>query len=205
MIEQYKKLNGFSKYRIYSDGRVFSEFINRFITPTDDGKGYLQVTLVNDLSKRICIKSHILVAKCWVDNPNNYKEINHKDKNKYNNNYINLEWCNRSYNVSFSSLENQLSKQKALSPMTEDMVKLIPVLLQYHLSIKLISQLYKVGHITIRNVIRHKTWRNLNLTIPKTYYNKGIIELPSIIYDTLKTFNIDNTVLSSRIKRIELV
>lgn len=41
---------------------------------------------------------HRLVAETFCENPNNYNEVNHIDGNKQNNNYANLEWCNRSQN-----------------------------------------------------------------------------------------------------------
>lgn len=45
---------------------------------------------------------HRLVAKAFIDNPNNLNEINHKDEDKSNNRVDNLEWCTKSYNVSYS-------------------------------------------------------------------------------------------------------
>lgn len=44
---------------------------------------------------------HILVATYFVDNPNNYKCINHKDENKTNNHFDNLEWCTKKYNANY--------------------------------------------------------------------------------------------------------
>lgn len=33
-----------------------------------------------------------------MDNPNQFKEVNHKDHNIHNNYYKNLEWCDRFFN-----------------------------------------------------------------------------------------------------------
>ena len=45
----------------------------------------------NKISKQYSV--HRLVAMTFIDNPNNYKIVNHIDENKLNNNVKNLEWC----------------------------------------------------------------------------------------------------------------
>ena len=52
---------------------------------------------------------HRLVAETFIDNPNNYPVINHKDCNKTNNNVNNLEWCTQKQNV-MESFKNGLQK-----------------------------------------------------------------------------------------------
>jgi len=42
---------------------------------------------------------HRLVAETFIDNPNNYKYINHIDGNKLNNNVSNLEFCTQCHNM----------------------------------------------------------------------------------------------------------
>lgn len=66
-----------------------------------NNKGYLQVCLTKN-NKKHTKKIHRLVAESFIPNPNNLSQINHKDKNKQNNNITNLEWCGCEYNVNYS-------------------------------------------------------------------------------------------------------
>lgn len=97
------------------------------------------------------------------------------------------------------------SGQKSISPLTSDMVEIMPELVALGCSIKLIASLFKVGHITIRNIVKRKTWKNLNLTFNRIPFNRNIIQVPNTIYNKLKSFNVDNTVLSNRIIPINSV
>lgn len=56
--------------------------------------------------KRITLRPHRLVARYFVDNPNDYNVVNHIDMNKQNNYYKNLEWCTTKYN------QNEALKKK---------------------------------------------------------------------------------------------
>ena len=55
------------------------------------------------MEKKKTVSVHRLVAMAFVNNPNpdKYKEVNHIDENKLNNNADNLEWCTRSYNQKY--------------------------------------------------------------------------------------------------------
>ncbi len=46
---------------------------------------------------------HRLVAAAFIPNPNDYKEINHKDECKGNNSADNLEWCSRKHNIHYGT------------------------------------------------------------------------------------------------------
>lgn len=205
MIEEYRKLREYPMYRIYNTGRIYSEHSKKFLKRFDDNSGYLQVTLFSGNNKgRKTIKVHILVAKAFIPNLHNLPEVNHINCNKYDNRVSNLEWISKHDNMIHAS-KYSYKNRESLSPLNKDKVRLIPLLLKCGFSIKLIATLYKVGHVTIRNIIQGKTWKHLNLKFPKSEFNRGIIEVDKLIYEKLKTLNVDNTVLNSRVKMLESV
>lgn len=61
---------------------------------------------------------HVLVAKAFIPNPNNFKEINHKDENPLNNHVNNLEWCSHNYNMHYGTLCQRLSIIQKNHPST---------------------------------------------------------------------------------------
>lgn len=79
------------------DGRVMNMISHRWLSICDNGHGYKQV-FVSVKNKRYMRYVHRLVAECYVPNPHNAHEINHKDGDKGNNNADNLEWCTSSEN-----------------------------------------------------------------------------------------------------------
>lgn len=67
-----------------------------------DHHGYKKVHLwKNNKDKPFFV--HRLVAMAFLDNPNNYPQINHKDENKENNEITNLEWCTVAYNNNYGT------------------------------------------------------------------------------------------------------
>jgi len=59
--------------------------------------GYLFVSFsVN--RKKVNRSVHRIIADCFIPNPDNLPQVNHKDCDRTNNNVSNLEWCDASYN-----------------------------------------------------------------------------------------------------------
>jgi hypothetical protein len=85
-----KEVNGFNNYLIYNNGIVFSKNRSKIKNLYELG-GRRKVNLFkNGIAKSFYID--YLVATHFIDNHNNYRHIIHKDGNKLNNNYSNLEW-----------------------------------------------------------------------------------------------------------------
>ena len=60
---------------------------------------YYRVPLTNKEHIKKYYLVHRLVAQTFIDNPNNYPEVNHINGNKLDNTVTNLEWCDRQYNI----------------------------------------------------------------------------------------------------------
>lgn len=98
---QRKKIEGFEWYEIDTNGVVYSNHgkrADKIIPQNLDKLGYPRVNLSLN-GKNFTPRVHKLVAQAFLPNPNNYREVNHKDSNKQNNCVDNLEWCSRHYNM----------------------------------------------------------------------------------------------------------
>lgn len=99
--EIWMDCKGYPNYQISSLGRVWSKKRQIYLKPSKNTSGYLQVSLYTDNGKIKRELIHRLVAIAFLENPNKYPCVNHKDENKENNNITNLEWCSRSYNINY--------------------------------------------------------------------------------------------------------
>lgn len=85
-------------YVIHEDGKIWSNKSNKFLKPLlNNGTGYMHVALRID-GKTINFQIHRLVAQKFHPNPENKREVNHKDGDKTNNHVDNLEWNTSSEN-----------------------------------------------------------------------------------------------------------
>lgn len=94
---EYREIPDYDGYSVSSSGVIKSTKTNRIIsTYVWDGYRYADVRLSGKKSIRI----NRAVALAWVENPDTEKFdiVNHKDGDKENNDYTNLEWSDHSTN-----------------------------------------------------------------------------------------------------------
>lgn len=98
--EEWKPVKGYENtYWVSSLGRVKnSRKIMKFYRINS---GYLCIDFtVNKIKKKFLV--HRLVAITFLNNSNNYPEVNHINEDKNNNAINNLEWCSRRHNTQHS-------------------------------------------------------------------------------------------------------
>ena len=120
MQEIWKDIEGYEGlYQVSNFGRVKSLdryvlrngnslFVKGIVLSQLNNGGYLAVRLCNS-GKYKNYFVHRLVACAFVENLNNYTEVNHIDEDKHNNDFRNLEWCDRKYNVNYGSRADKFS------------------------------------------------------------------------------------------------
>jgi hypothetical protein len=93
-MEEWKIITDYPNYSVSSFGNVRNDKTGRILKKNIGTDGYLRVCL-----NKKCCKIHRLVGLAFIDNPNNYREIDHIYGDKNDNNIINLRWCIRGVNV----------------------------------------------------------------------------------------------------------
>lgn len=123
-MEEWKDIKNYEGlYQISNFGRVKS--LAREKKHSYDSIAHLKEKILNPLNinnyQRVVLRKdnkgtnkfvHRLVAEAFLDNPYNYKEVNHKDENPQNNNANNLEWCNHQYNMNYGTINERRSKSE---------------------------------------------------------------------------------------------
>lgn len=99
IIENAKQIDGYERYLVTRDGKIYDTKYNKYLSTWIDTVGYRQCYLRGEDGKKHSKRIHRLIAKAFVPNPNNYPQVNHKDGNKLNNELSNLEWVTNAQNT----------------------------------------------------------------------------------------------------------
>ena len=131
-MAEWRDIKGFDGYQCSNEGEVRS--LDRVVCGGQNKKGkilklmnnkngYLMVCLYKNGSRKYYLV-HRIIAKTFIQNPNNLPCVNHKDECKKNNFvYINedgsidldksnLEWCDAKYNCNYGTRNKKISKTR---------------------------------------------------------------------------------------------
>ena len=160
-----KQIKGFEDYYVDTEGRVWTNKSGEMKErkPKKTKKGYLQIGLWKN-NKQKTAKVHRLVAMTFLDNPENYEQVNHKNGIKTDNRLENLEWCSPSQNIEHALTEHLFSKgsKHYKSVFTEqDVLDIIKRLEKGERQID-IAREYKVSRSAIWGIKYKINWKHLN-------------------------------------------
>jgi hypothetical protein len=166
-------------YAVTEDGRVWSyprKWISgynskcghdgKFLSLATHSGGYLQVGITKNVVHKHCFV-HRLVATAFIPNPDNKKEVNHKDGNKKNNHYSNLEWATRRENSDHAKKLNLYKPQPTRgskhpdAKVTEDEVLEIRRLQAAGVKRRHILASYPLSKSSYHAIIRRESWTHI--------------------------------------------
>jgi NUMOD4 motif/HNH endonuclease len=162
-MEIWKTIPEFEMYSVSNKGQVRNDLRNRILNLFPVG-GYLMVNLSSNGKKKL-LYVHRLVGLVFVDNPNMYPEINHKNGKKDDNNSENLEWVTRSENIKHAYAINLMKpmqgESSAMSKLTDADVNKIRELRASGIILRELSDRFGVAKSVISNVSNYKAWKHL--------------------------------------------
>lgn len=155
-------------YFISPTGDIFSKYKasrkskSNFLSPKLDKYGYLVIALRTEENKPRFFTIHQLVALTYLGCPPDYMKdptVNHKDGNRLNNHYSNLEWIERSVNSSIRKNKGYgvLNHEAKLTEIQVE--EICELLINSALTLEQIGRLYGVNKSTIHHIKCHKSWK----------------------------------------------
>lgn len=139
--EIWKTVKDYPNYDVSSLGSVRNNKTNKMLKPALNSSGYYRCTLVNNLGNKT-ITIHKLVAICFIENTYNKPTVNHKDRNKVNNNINNLEWA--------THLEQNLHKSKS-SNIRRHALKVLRICCKTGTTLEMYNSLKQASEWIIQN------------------------------------------------------
>lgn len=97
-METWKAMELYPKYEVSTEGRVRNAETHHIYAQWLRKDGYLSMEMWINGKKRGMLV-HRVVALCYLPNPYNLPEVNHKNKIKTDNRPENLEWVTRQENM----------------------------------------------------------------------------------------------------------
>ena len=160
---KWKKIDDYNRYSVSDTGLVRNDKTGRILKTPKAGHGYLVVNLSKNGKRSFTV--HRLVAKAFINNPENKPTVNHFDGDKSNNNVSNLEWATYSENNQHA-LDNGLRKSEDIkgekhgrAKLTEDQVLEIRAIKGK--TYQAIADDYGVSYSAISYIINRKLWKHI--------------------------------------------
>ena len=150
-------MGNIKRLRYYSRNKCYNEIIMK---KASDKQGY-QIISLSKNKKRKTYRVHRLIAKTFIENPQNKKEVNHIDGNKSNNCISNLEWCTRK--------ENLQQSYKTMSPVRNYRECILYKNNQYISAFQSINEACRFAakqyNASYSMLNKHRKWRDIQIVM----------------------------------------
>lgn len=173
-----------TKYYVTENGEVFSSQQGKLkvLKSSVDTSKYHRINLRCDNGKLKKCLVHRLVAICYIPNPDNLPEVNHKNGDKLDNRVCNLEWVTRHQNQQHAfknNLNTNLGSNNGKAILNEKQaVEAYKALLEGQLE-KDIAIRFNVKKEIIKKIKYKATWGHLLKDLPDIevkYKSKSIAD-----------------------------
>ena len=164
-----------NQYKISPYGDIKNIRTGKKLKGAIDKDGYLVYGLPNRNGKIKTRKAHRLVAFTFLKE-SNYFYVNHKNGNKLNNYYKNLEWCDIKYNNKHArdtGLNNITGENNPYSKFKNDLINEICILISEGYTNKQIIDITNIPsksksskHSLISSIRHRKSW----ISVSKVYH-----------------------------------
>lgn len=164
----WKKIPGFSRYDVSSDGFLRSNNYKnsgktKTLKPAWGPDGYSQTMLQDDKGEYHSSKIHSIVCLTFFGPRERGQEVNHKDGNKANNSIDNLEYCTRKENVQHAFdmglIKPKVGSLNGMAKLTENQVREIRETAKRngrYYGRKILAKKYGVCECTIKEIVTRR-------------------------------------------------
>jgi len=163
--EQYKIIPFAPKYAVSNLGNVMNLKTKKILKNRLKKDGYIDTILINNDSYKSYLL-HRLVAICFIDNPFNYKQVNHINGIKTDNNLNNLEWCSHEQNIKHAiktGLFNKVGENHPRAKLNNNQVKEIKTYLNKKVKHRILAEQFGVSIQTISEINTGAKWSHITI------------------------------------------
>lgn len=157
-------------YWLYKDVGVWSVRNKKILKATVGSHGYPSV----DIGKGYSTLVHRLMAKYFIPNPLNKREVNHKNGVRTDFTVSNLEWCTPSENMQHCYSSGHRVNKKGyhinvggkhgMSLLTESDVRIIKRMIsEKELFVREIGALFGVSRQAISDIKNNRNWKHIKI------------------------------------------
>lgn len=160
IYEQFA-ISNFGQLKNVNTETIYKQCINK------EGYSQVCVSLGHRNTKKV-FKIHKAVAESFVPNPNNKRIVNHKDCNKLNNSYDNLEWVTHSENTKHASRNGLLNPLRGVNnPLAKLTIDDVNYIKEHYIAgdkiygSRALGRKFNVNHSTILDIINNRSYVNV--------------------------------------------